>query len=187
MAKVKAKKSEVVVETKKDIIKKQKELKRKNRRELSETEVEVKNFIILLVVVVAVIGLAYFLTNRMKNDNTQTNETVIQYSEITVGMILNRNEYKEYYVLACSGSGTNASKLYSLYRTYQNSSDVTKLYLLNLDSDINSKYFSTEKKSNLYVTDVEDIMFTTDTLLYIKDGKIVKAYDDFKTIENILK
>ena len=187
MAKVKAKKSEVVVETKKDIKKREKRIKLQNQREVSETELEVKRFICILVVLLVIIGGIYFLTSRNSGNKTNnTTEATIQYNEISVGMILNRNEYSEYYVLAYLDDSANYSELSSLYRTYQNKSGNTKLYTVDLNDPINKDFVTTDTE-NVNVTNAADFRFSTDTLLYIKDGKVSKTYTTFKSIENVLK
>ena len=187
MAKVKAKKSEVVVETKKDIIKKQKEIKRKNQRELSETETEVRNFIVLLVIVIALIGVVYFVTTKVINNQTNNEEVTIQYDEINVGMILNRSEYEEYYVVVYFSSGANSNNLYSLYRTYTNRDNAKKVHVIDIENEINRKFIATDNKSVLNVTDVNNIRFAEEALLHVKDGKIIKTYSGYTAIENILK
>ena len=185
MAKIKAKKSEIVVETKKEIKAKQKKVKLQNTKETTEAEDEVKRFVSILVVTLLLIGVIYFFTKKTTTTNT-TNEVTIQYNDISVGMILNRNEYSEYYVLAYFDDSENYSELYSLYRTYRNREDVTKLYTVNLNDPIN-KGFVTTGNSVLNVSSVSDFRFATDTLIYIKEGKVVKTYTTFKEIDNILK
>lgn len=185
MAKVKAKKSEIVVETKKDIKKREKQVKLQNKREVSETEQEIRRFICILVLLIVVIGGLYLIANKGSN-NTNTNEVTIQYNDISVGMILNRNEYSEYYVLAYFEDGEKYTDLNKLYRTYRNRDNVTKLYTVNLSDNIN-KDFVTSDGSSLNVENASNFKFSTDTLLYIKDGKVNKTYTTFKSIENILK
>ena len=185
MAKVKAKKSEVVVETKKDIKKKEKRIKLQNQKDTNDTETEVKRFISILVALLIVVGLLYFLANKGSN-NTNTNEIVIQYNDISVGMILNRKEYSEYYVLAYFNDSDNYTDLNKLYRTYRNRDNVKKLYTIDLNDEINASFVSKEG-SKLDVTNAADFRFNTDTLLYIKDGKVEKTYTTYKSIENILK
>lgn len=187
MAKVKAKKSEVVEETKKDIKKKQKKIKLQNQREVSETEQEVKRFVCILIVLLIIIGCIYFLTSRNTGNKTNTTtEATIQYNEISVGMILNRNEYSEYYVLAYLDDSSNYADLSKLYKAYQNKTGNTKLYTVDLNDPIN-KDFVTKDTPKINVTNAADFKFSTDTLLYIKDGKISKTYTTFKSIENVLK
>ena len=185
MAKIKAKKSEVVEETKKEIRSKQKKLKLHNKKETTEAETEVKRFIFILIGLLVLVGIVYLVSNNSKN-NTNTNEITIQYNDISVGMILNRSEYKEYYVLAYFNDSDNYTDINKLYRTYRNRENVTKLYTVNLDDQINKDFIGTDG-SKLKVDNASEFRFTTDTLLYIKDGKVEKTYDTFKAIENILK
>ena len=185
MAKVKAKKSEIVVETKKDIKKREKQVKLQNKKEVSETETEVRRFVCILIVLLVVIGVFYFMASR-GSKNTNTNEVVIQYDDISVGMILNRKEYSEYYVLAYSSDSENYTDLNRLYRIYRNRDNVTKLYTVNLSDSINKDFIATEG-AKLNVDNAADFRFATDTLLYIKDGKVSKTYTTFKAIENVLK
>ena len=75
MAKVKAKKSEIVVETKKDIKKKEKRIKLQNQKDTNDTETEVKRFISILVALLIVVGLLYFLANKGSNNTEAISST----------------------------------------------------------------------------------------------------------------
>ena len=186
MAKIKAKKSEELLDTKGKKIKKVKI--KKERPELSDSEEAIRSFIRILIIILIVIGLTYYFTNlsNNKNDKNNTNEIAIQYDDISVGMILNRNEYKEYYVLAYFDDGTNADKIEDLIREYRNDRHNTKLFTVDLNDPINKAFITTDN-AKLDVASVDELLFKTDTLLHIKDGKIIKTYIDYSSIEKTLK
>ena len=186
MAKIKAKKNEELLDKKGKKIKKEKI--KKEKPELSDTEETIRSFIILLIIILVVIGITYYFTNlgNNKNTNNTTNEITIQYDDISVGMILNRNEYKEYYVLAYFDDGTNAYEIENLIKEYSGDRLNTKLFTVDLNDPINKDFVTTDN-AKLNVTSADELLFKTDTLLHIKDGKIIKTYTDFSSIEKNLK
>ena len=60
----------------------------------------------------------------------------------------------------------------------QNQKDGLKIYHVDLGSDLNKGYLSTDGTSNLNVTKVTDCKFKDYTLLRIKNGKVDKYIED---------
>lgn len=159
---------------------------------LTDTQVQVRNFvIILLIVVVLVVGLYLISTlvvdKRTENNLTNTTEVDINYDIASVGMILNR-PYNEYYVLVYDSSDNNAMYYSSLLSNYSNKDNALKIYFTDLGSTINKSYKATGETGNSNVTsNVDDFSFSDITLLKVSNGSVVNYYEGLESVESILK
>ena len=117
----------------------------KNSKKLKQTKFEnedvaqIRNLIIIFVIVVLICVGVYFLTDNMIKreniNNATTQEVEIDYDIATVGTMFNRVE-EEYYVLMYSSE--NDSKLDSVLNKYRSSDDYIKTYFIDLDKKVNS-------------------------------------------------
>ena len=187
MAKIKAKKSSAIEEKKI----KQKQRKIKDVKVRSEGEEEIRRFIIILIIVIILVVGIYFLSklivNKRESENTTANEVAgeINYDVLNVGMIFNR-PYTEYYVLLYDSENVDAIYYSSIMTNYIHSDDALKIYYCDLGNSLNSKYVSSDGKSNKNATTLEEFAFGKITLLKIKDGKITKYLDTTDEIVNEL-
>ncbi len=152
-------------------------------RDVNEDTDQVKKFIIILVCVSLIAGLLYFVSSKFVikdgvSDNDVVQEETIAYGNVDVGNIFNR-PYDEYYVLAYDPDSLQAP-LYASYLTTFDKKD-SKMYFLDLSSDINKKYVG---DGNASASNASEISLKEPTLIKIKNGKIEKY---FETVEDIAK
>lgn len=191
MAKYKAKMNTKAVDTgkknkKSATNKKQKAIK--NKKMLSDEQVEVRRFIIILVVTIAIIVGLYFLSNSVVNkrknadSDTETKEVEIAYDKASVGTILNR-PYEEYYVMVYDSNDTKAQYYSSLITNYQNQ-DALKIYFVDLANPRNASFVAKNGTSNPNVTtDVTEFAFGPLTLVYVYNGTVYGYYEDLEEIK----
>ena len=163
----------------------------KNSKKLKQTKFEnedvaqIRNLIIIFIIVVLVCVGLYFLTDTMikreNSNNTTTQEVEIDYDIATVGTMFNRVE-EEYYVLMYSSE--NDSKLDSVLNKYRSSDDYIKTYFIDLDKKINStvvgdKLVKEPKNS-------KEVKVSGATLYKIKNGSVVKCYNGIDEITDVL-
>lgn len=163
----------------------------KNSKKLKQTKFEnedvaqIRNLIIIFIVVVLICVGVYFLTDNMikreSNSNNTTQEVEIDYDIATVGTMFNRVE-EEYYVLMYSSE--NDSKLDSVLNKYRSSDDYIKTYFIDLDKKVNSSILGDklvkEPKNS------KEVKVTGATLYKIKNGTVVKCYSGIEEITNVL-
>ena len=141
----------------------------------SETETEVYRFLIILgAVVIFILGI-YFITTKVVNKNSSSNEetkeTEISETAIIVGSLLNRPQ-KEYYVLAFKSSD-NDNVVYQTYLSvYSSKENSKKIYSVDLDNALNSKYYS--ESTNTKATKIDELKISSPTLIKVSDGHISK-------------
>lgn len=163
----------------------------RNSKKLKQTKFEnedvaqIRNLIIIFIIVVLVCVGLYFLTDTMikreNSNNTTTQEVEIDYDIATVGTMFNRIE-DEYYVLMYSSE--NDSKLDSVLNKYRSSDDYIKTYFIDLDKKVNSSVLGDklvkEPKNS------KEVKVTGATLYKIKNGTVVKCYSGIEEITNVL-
>ncbi len=164
----------------------------KNSKKIKQTKFEnedvtqIRNLIIIFIIVVLVCVGVYFLTDSMikressANDST-TQKVEIDYDIATVGTMFNRVE-EEYYVLMYSSE--NDSKLDSVLNKYRSSDDYIKTYFVDLDKKVNSTVLGDklvkEPKNS------KEVKVTGATLYKIKNGSVVKCYNGVDKITDVL-
>lgn len=160
---------------------------------LTEEQKEVKNLIIIILIVVGLLGLVYLfsrafvskdLFNKKKEDTTSSEtakDVTFNYTKIIVGELLNR-PYSEYYVLAFDSEDDMAFDYNNMMNSYGNSK--IKLYQLDLNDGFNKNYKS--KESNPTATEIKDLKFSDVTLIKVKNGKIVKYVEGKDAIRSEL-
>jgi len=159
----------------------------KETKIMSDDVVKVRNMLILLVgVVIVCVGL-FFLTEKMIEKDTITNEetTEVEFDNdiATIGTMFNRN-YDEYYVLLYSKED-HAKNLDSVLDAYRSSDNYIKTYFIDLDLKINNSVYGEEfnKKPN----NSKEVKVNDATLFKIKNGKVTNSYEGSEEIKNVLK
>lgn len=157
----------------------------------NEDDKIIKRFITILVIVILVAILIYAITKfAIKKDSTETtsnttNEVSVDNSVAIVGTMLKKSE-KEYYCIIYNKSGADASTYAQLITNYKKDSDALSVYTVDLSNNLNAKYYSTDG-TNVMAENISDLKFGDITLLYIKDGKINKAYESLSSIKKVWK
>lgn len=166
-------------------------VKKKNKLKqgkiVNEDVQQIRNLIILLIIVILVCVGIYFLTNKMiekENKKSETTEEVnINYDIATVGTMFNRIE-DEYYVLLYS-SEDDGNDLDSILTTYRSSDNYIKTYYIDLDLKINNSVLGDklvkEPKNS------KEVKVNGATLYKIKNGSVVKCISGIDEITSILK
>lgn len=163
----------------------------KNSKKLKQAKFEnedvaqIRNLIIIFIVVVLICVGVYFLTDNMikreSNSNNTTQEVEIDYDIATVGTMFNRVE-EEYYVLIYSSE--NDSKLDTVLNKYRSSDDYIKTYFIDLDKKVNSSILGDklvkEPKNS------KEVKVKGATLYKIKNGSAVKCYNGIDEITDVL-
>ena len=127
---------------------------------------------VLMVIIIVFYGISYLVTKK-SDKKASDSEATIQYSEIIIGNLLNREE-AEYYVLATREKDAFTS-LYLQYLTmYQSKDGALKYYTLNLNSVFNKAFLA--ENSVFAITNISDIRFADSTLLKISNGTISENY-----------
>ena len=164
----------------------------KNSKKLKQSKFEnedvtqIRNLIIIFVIVVLICVGVYFLTDNMikreNNKNNTTQEVVIDYDIATIGTMFNRVE-EEYYVLIYS-SEDDGTKLDSVLTKYRSSDDYIKTYFIDLDKKINSSAIGDKLVKSPKTS--KEVKVTGATLYKIKDGSVTKCYNGIEEITNVL-
>ncbi len=164
-----------------------------NDKYSTETNNEIKNFIIiLLVVVIIVIGIYFisvYVVNKRDDTSSSSNESYnasINYNKLTVGMILNR-PYNDYYVIVYDSTDSEAIHYSAIINNYQAKKDSKKIYYCDLDNELNKSFISDTDNGNKNAKKVEEFKFGKLTLLEIKNGKVIQYVESLDKIKNILK
>jgi len=183
MAKIKAKKANIQEKKVKNKI--------KDKKVQSETEIVVKKFIVLVVVMIVAVVAVYFLSKMLvdKRNTLPADESVagvIDYDIASVGTLFNR-PYDEYYVMIYDSEEAEAVYYSSLITKYQSKKDALKIYFCDLGNSLNSEYKSTDETTKVNTTDLSELKFGKVTLLKIKNGKVNKAYEDLENIKKALQ
>lgn len=159
---------------------------------LTDTQIQIRNFVIILVVlVVIVIGLVFlsnYIVDKRENETSNTTKEVeINYDIANVGMILNR-PYDEYYVMVYDSSDKDAVYYATLISSYEGKENALKIYFTDLNLSVNKAYKSNNETGNSDVTNnVDDFSFGKVTLLKVRGGNVVNYYEAIEDIESILK
>ncbi len=158
---------------------------------------EIKRFIIVFIVLIAILGAVYLLTSIfVTKDAVQGTEDAtipgtINYSTAIVGNMLTKPE-DTYYVFVYDGESKN-SELYTANNAileYLSDEDAIKFYNVDLAQHMNMDYkadLENDEETNPKATTVEDFLFGDFTVVKVKDGKVNKYLDTVEEIEKELK
>lgn len=164
----------------------------KNSKKLKQSKFEnedvtqIRNLIIIFIIVVLISVGLYFLTDNMikreSNSNNTTQEVEIDNDIATIGTMFNRIE-EEYYVLIYS-SEENSSDLDSVLTKYRSSDDYVKTYYIDLDKKVNNSALGDklvkEPKNS------KEVKVTGATLYKIKNSNVIKCYSGVEEITKVL-
>lgn len=161
---------------------KQKRLK--TQRYDSEDTKEIRNLIIIAVILIALAVGLYFLTDAILGKK-KNNETSVEfdYTECTVGTMFNR-PYDEYYVFLFDSTSSSASQYQSLISNYEKKDNAKKIYFVDLSTKFNSEYVG--EKSNKKPTKATEVKVKDSALVLIKKGKVSKYYESVTDYEKVL-
>lgn len=155
-------------------------------------QIELKNFlIVILVVLVCVLGL-YFMTRAFVtkdlfgNDETEEKEVAgtVNYDVAIMGQLLNR-PYSEYYVIIYDAGGEYMYDMSSLVSSYKALEKHKHIYTIDLGNELNASYYSPEEV-NTKAKSLEEIKLGDTTLIKVKDGKINKYIVDYEKMKSEL-
>lgn len=164
----------------------------KNSKKLKQSKFEnedvtqIRNLIIIFIIVVLICVGVYFLTDNMikreSNSDNTTQEVEIDYDVATIGTMFNRIE-EEYYVLIYS-SEEDGSNLDSVLAKYRSSDDYVKTYYIDLDKKVNNSVLGDklvkEPKNS------KEVKVIGATLYKIKNGSVIKCYSGVEEITSVL-
>lgn len=154
------------------------------RYESNDTR-EIKSLIVITLVVIFVVCGVYFFTDWINGRKSSDDNVSIKYDSCLVGNMFNR-PYDEYYVFLYSSLDDNASTYTGLITSYVDSDDSLKIYYVDMNDGFNSSYLG--DKSNSKPSSVSEVSIKESALIKIKDGKVVKYYenlDDYKKILSV--
>ncbi len=161
--------------------------KLKQKKVINEDITNIRNLIILLIIVILIcIGLYFFTDSMIKRDNKvddTKSEVNINYDTATVGTMFNRVE-DEYYVILYS-SEDDGSSLDSVVATYRSSDNYIATYFIDLDKKINNNVLGDELIKN--PKNSSEVKVKGATLYKIKNGKVINCYSGVDNIIEILK
>ncbi len=152
----------------------------KSEKYYSEDQIEIKRFIVILVVIIIFVLGIYFFTRLFVTKDLFTkkeNEKVvtpgeIDYSSTLIGSIFNK-PVDEYYVMIYDSSKPNSVYYTGIVNNYSNNTDALPVYYADLSNELNKAYIaSTTNISN----DLASFKVSGPTLLKIKKGKITDSY-----------
>ena len=148
---------------------------------------EIVKLIKIIIVVVLIFAFFVLITYLLNNKDEEEAETTIdiQYSEILVGNIWNKQG--NYYVLLGKADDIFLSTVDMYMTNYINGLEDEEIgyYVVNLDSIFNKNYLSSE--SNIFADNHSDVRFKGLTLLYMQDGEVSSAYEEYDTIIEYVK
>ena len=149
-----------------------------------EEKKAVRNFLIILAVVLVCGVAVYFLTRafvskdlftKKEDDEDKIQEVTTSYDTAIVGTILNR-PVKEYYVLVYDQVENNGYNNLGVKYT-SGSSDEIPLYYVDLSNPLNKSHVGDKTDVS---GSIKDMVFGEFTLLRVKDGKITKTITDYE-------
>lgn len=148
----------------------------------TEEQVELKQFIKILVVLIILVVGVYFLTRIFvtkdlfnNKEETSTTKGAINYSTTLIGNMFNK-EAKEYYVLMYDTEDLQAAYYSGFISNYNRNKDALKIYFANLNNPLNKNYVTENKEEvNINTNDLTKFKVNNLGLIKISDGKVIKA------------
>lgn len=156
---------------------------------MKEEEKTIRNFIIILIIVILACATLYFTTKYLVNkDNTskndaETKETTINYNVAIVGNMLSKTD-AEYYVMIYDNTSSNVSDYQLMISSYGAKDNSLPVYTVDLSNSLNSKYY-TDGETNTNADNIQDLKFGQITLLKVKNGKITNSYESVDSIKKV--
>ena len=158
-------------------------------------QTEIRNFIIVIIVVLLCVGAIYLLTRAFvtkdlftKNETAPTEEVVageVNYEVAIMGQILNR-PYKEYYVAIYNqAEGDYAADMATMLYSYTKKEKHLHVYTVDLSNKLNEGYYD-PKNVNVDAKSLNELKVGDITLIKVKNGKISKYIVDYSKMEKEL-
>ena len=159
---------------------KQKRLKKYESKDSSE----IRNLIIITVIIALIATGLYFLTEKVlnKKENNKTSEVTFNYDEATIGTMFNR-PYDEYYAFIYDSTDDNATVYNNIIKTYRAKDDAKKLYFIDLNDGLNK--IAVSDTTNKNPASSEEVKVNGSALYLIKNGKVTSAYTE--SYDKVLK
>lgn len=153
---------------------------------------EIKKLAKIIVIITVIMALLYVVTmvatnkadeaNEEKESQTEKTATEIQYEDIMIGTMLNKEG--TYYVLIEEDGDNRVSEYETLIQTIKANEDAPQIYTANLTDSFNKNYLA--KEENTKVDNIEDFKVAGTTLVKIIDKKIDSVYNNYDAIKNKL-
>lgn len=162
-----------------------KKIKEKKYRSEEQKEV-IRFFIILisvLVVVCAVYGISRMFIKETNPYEDEVTEGEINYDVVTVGTMFNRSD-NEYYVALYEKDDASAILYSAIINKYSKKDKSLKVYFCDLTNSLNKEYV--KDVSNPNAKTIEDVAFSKFTFVKIKNGKIVKYFENIDDVKKEL-
>ena len=176
--------------------KENKKVKKKKVNYQTAEQLEIRNFVIVIIVVLLCVGGLYlatrlFVTKDLFKDKAETpTEEVtpgtINYEVSIMGTILQKPD-KEYYVAIYdqSDKGKYVADMLTLVLTYTEKKEHLPVYTVDLANKLNDSYYD-PKNVNIEAAAVKDMKVGDITLLKVKKGKITKYIVDYAKMQKEL-
>lgn len=133
----------------------------------------------IVLCVLVLFGLFYLITVVILNKKSPyniVNNSLIQYSEILVGEVLNQQQ-DDYLVLFYDKSSDDADKYSEMISNYKENNSKKSIYVVDLSEGFNKKYIDSNTNI-LDINDISDLRVDGVVLLHVKGGKIVDYVKD---------
>lgn len=176
--------------------KENKKVKKNKVKYQTAEQLEIRNFVIVILVVLLCVGGLYlatrlFVTKDLFKDKSETeNEEVvagtINYEVAIMGTILQKAD-KEYYVAIYdqSDKGKYVADMLTLVFAYTDKENHLPIYTVDLSNKLNEGYYDPENV-NVDAKAVKDMKVGDITLLKVKKGKITKYIVDYAKMQKEL-
>jgi hypothetical protein len=176
--------------------KESKKVKKNKVKYQTAEQLEIRNFIIVILVVLLCVGCLYLATRLFvtkdlfdKTKGTDTEETVkgsINYEVAIMGNMLQKAD-DEYYIAIYdqSDKGKYVADMLSLVFAYTSNEKHLPLYTVDLSNELNKGYYDPENV-NVEAQAVKDMKVGDITLLKVKKGKITKYIVDYAKMQKEL-
>jgi len=164
----------------------------KKVNKMVKEEINIKEGIILIVVLLVLVVLMYFLTIGAQklgwfNEGyikPEVTSPVISYNNILVGSMFNRSE-TEYYVLVADINSDESIYLSSLVNLYnKKEGDKLHLYVVDLEDGLNKSVI--DNTSNPSAQNVSSLKVNGPTLFRIRNGANVRCLEGVENIKTEL-
>ncbi len=163
-------------------------MNKQNRNYKTEESAEIKKFIFILLIVIALIAAVFGISKIIIKDEAKDLEYTsgeVSTNSAIIGTMLNRPE-KEYYVLLYDTTSKNASAYVTYANYYKTKDNALKVYYLDLTNAFNKDYYVTEN-SNPNAKKIKDLKVKDGTLIKVKNGAITEYTEGIENIAKKLK
>jgi len=175
----------------KKTINKDKIKKENNKSKITKNDNELVKLIKIVLIITVIMAIFYGITmlvtkNRELStyeNNGNSEKAVIQYENIMIGTLLNKEENR-YYVLIEEDEDQRIVEYDNLIQLASAKEDTPRFYTANLTDSFNKNYLA--KEANI-TDNMEEFKVSGTTLIEIKDGKIINTYMNYDEIKEELK